>query len=349
MQIFYMSLIAFFIIAIVISIIIMKITYNSEIEFKKISEKISDGYIILTKNLKITNYNKAFLKFMNLKEKDIKRKNLRIVLNKMGLKENDKKQILEALENIEEQKKTNFIVKRKHRTYKFEIMNLVDNDIFMRYVILIKDITQNYNAIENLKSNQELLANRERFATLGGLISGIAHSLKSPIFAITGELEGFIDLAEEYKESSGDESVSVEDHKEIIKEMREWLQKMKEQMEQISDAITAIRSQIVVLNSDEEIAFTIEDLVKYVNIIMKNTLKQKLIILNFTVKVPGDTEIKGNFNSLVQVINNLILNSIDSYKGKTNEIIEIVIDEEDKNLIISVMDNGCRNSKRYKA
>ena len=122
--------------------------------------------------------------------------------------------------------------------------------------------------------------------------------------------------------------------------MREWLGKMKEQMEQISDAITAIRSQIVVLNSDEEVTFTIEDLIKYVDILMKNTLKQKLIILNFTIKVPVSIEIKGNFNSLVQVINNLILNSIDSYEGRTNETIEIVIDKEDNNLVISVIDNG---------
>ena len=174
----------------------------------------------------------------------------------------------------------------------------------------------------------------------GGLITGIAHSLKSPIFSLTGELEGFIDLVQEYKESSEDKTVSDEDNKEIVKDMREWLGKMKEQMEQISDAITAIRSQIVTLNSDEKVSFTIEDLVKYVDILMKNTLKQKLIILNFTIKVPLSIEVKGNFNSLVQVINNLILNSIDSYEGRTNETIEIVIDKKDNNLVISVIDNG---------
>lgn len=175
----------------------------------------------------------------------------------------------------------------------------------------------------------------------GGLITGIVNSLKSPIFAITGELEGFIDLAKEYKESSGDEKVSEEDHREIVKEMRDWLEKMREQMESISDAITAIRSQIIILNNDEKTSFTVEDLVKYIEIIMKNTLKQKLIILNFTIKVPQKTtEIKGNFNSLVQVINNLILNSIDSYQGKTNQTIEIIIYKENDNLIISVVDNG---------
>ena len=123
--------------------------------------------------------------------------------------------------------------------------------------------------------------------------------------------------------------------------MKEWLEKMKEQMEIISDAITAIKSQIVILNNDEKTVFSVDELVKYIDILIKNTLKQKLIILNFTIKVPKDlTMIKGNFNSLVQVINNLIMNSIDSYEGKTNQIIEVVIDKKENNLIISVIDNG---------
>ena len=123
--------------------------------------------------------------------------------------------------------------------------------------------------------------------------------------------------------------------------MKEWVEKMKEQMEIISDAITAIKSQIVILNNDEKTVFSVDELVKYIDILMKNTLKQKLIILNFTIKVPKDlTMLKGNFNSLVQVINNLIMNSIDSYEGKTNQIIEVVIDKKENNLIISVIDNG---------
>ncbi len=262
------------------------------------------------------------------------------MLNRINFKQSDKVKILKNLENIEKNKNIKLIIKSKSKTYEIEIMNLVDNDIFMRYVVIIKDVTQNYKAIEELKENQETLATRERFATLGGLITGIAHSLKSPIFTLTGELECFINLVEEYKSSCDDPSVSDEDNKEIVKDMREWLNKMREQMEQISDAITAIKSQIVTLNSDEDIYFTIDDLVKYVDILMKNTLKQKLTILNFTIKVPKSMEIKGNFNSLVQVINNLIVNSIDSYEGRTNEIVELVIERENNNLIISVIDNG---------
>ncbi len=36
----------------------------------------------------------------------------------------------------------------------------------------------------------------------------------------------------------------------------------------------------------------------------------------------------GNINSLVQVINNMISNSIQSYNGRTNENIDLSLDEK---------------------
>ena len=81
---------------------------------------------------------------------------------------------------------------------------------------------------------------------------------------------------------------------------------------------------------------------------MKNTLKEYLIVLQFTVRVSKKFEIKGNLNALVQSINSLIMNSVASYQGKTNQTIEIVIDKdkEKSNLTISVIDTGSGIPKR---
>lgn len=166
MQVLYILTAILFAIGLIVSIVIMKIIYDSELKLKKVSEKISDGYIILNKSLKVTNYNKAFLKFTNLQEKDVHKKNIKTFLPKTSFKETDKEKIYDALNNIENKKIIKFIVNKKSKIFEFEIMNLVDNDVFMRYVILIKDVTQNYKAVEALKENQEILANRERFATL---------------------------------------------------------------------------------------------------------------------------------------------------------------------------------------
>lgn len=116
---------------------------------------------------------------------------------------------------------------------------------------------------------------------------------------------------------------------------------MKEQMEYISDAITAVRSQVVTLNDEEDGTFTVGELVKYIDILMKNNLKQSLTILNFTFKVNKNLEINGNLNALVQIVNNLIMNAIDSYDGKPNQVVDVVISKTKSNILeISVIDTG---------
>ena len=174
------------------------------------------------------------------------------------------------------------------------------------------------------------------------MFHGLIHSLKSPIFALSGEVEQIEEYIEEYATSIGDKMVTVKDHQEIAKDMFEWLDKMKVQVENISDSINAVRSQVITLNEDpEKDTFTVEELVKCVDILTKNILKQYLTILNFTVRVNNQKEIKGSLNLLVQVINNLIINSIESYKGKTNQVINILINEVNGKLEISVIDTGC--------
>ena len=129
--------------------------------------------------------------------------------------------------------------------------------------------------------------------------------------------------------------------------MDNWLNKMKEQVENISDSITAIRSQVVTLNNEDgENTFTVNELVKYIDVLMKNTLKEYLVVLSFTLRLPKNFEIQGNLNSLVQAVDNLIMNSIESYHGKTNQIIEVVIEKKEKKLAISVIDTGCGIPKR---
>lgn len=164
---------------------------------------------------------------------------------------------------------------------------------------------------------------------------------------MSGEAQGINNLISEYQESIGDKTVTVQDHYEIANDITNILEKMKEQVENISDSITAIRSQVVTLNNeDEKDSFTISELIKYVDILMKNTLKQYLIILQWTSRVSKNLEINGNLNSLVQAINNLIMNSIESYHGRKNQTIDVIIEVKDKKLAISVIDTGCGIPKR---
>lgn len=202
----------------------------------------------------------------------------------------------------------------------------------------IQDITRNY--VDQIHDNQNMLMERERLASLGQLIGGIAHNLKTPIMSISGAAEGLTDLVKEYEASVGDPEVTVQDHHDIAKDMKDWIDKIRSYTEYMSDVITAVKGQAVTMSEEQAISFTLDELVKRVNILMKHELKNALVELNVSMKTDERTVLKGNINSLVQVINNMVSNAIQSYNGKPDNKIDLIISKEDNNVIISVKDYG---------
>ena len=97
----------------------------------------------------------------------------------------------------------------------------------------------------------------ERLASLGQLIGGIAHNLKTPIMSISGAAEGLNDLIKEYDASIDDPEVTPADHHDIAKDMFTWTDKIKTHTEYMSDVITAVKGQAVTLSADEQMAFTV--------------------------------------------------------------------------------------------
>ena len=208
--------------------------------------------------------------------------------------------------------------------------------------------------IEEINNNKDRLMEKERLATLGQMIGGVAHNMKTPIMSIAGATDGLEDLITEYRQSIGDPEVSVEDHLEISNEMDTWVKKIKSYNSYMSDIITTVKGQAVNMNEqDDNQVFTIKEMLTRIQILMRHELKVNHI--NFVVnnQLPDTTKIIGNINSLIQVINNLISNSIQSYPViKENSLdvskevdinkrpIYLNIDSKNDNIVISVEDKG---------
>ena len=212
------------------------------------------------------------------------------------------------------------------------------------------NLTQGFtkNNIDQLQSNQTMLMEKERLASLGQLIGGIAHNLKTPIMSISGAAEGLSDLVKEYNISIDTPQVTKEDHHEIAKDMSEWIAKIRTHTEYMSDIITAVKGQAVNLANEDDISFTVGELLKRVNILMKHELKNAIVYLNITMKVDENLVLKGDVNSLVQVINNMISNSIQAYNGKPEQKIDLIVEKNNNNLSISIKDYGSGMPKKVK-
>ena len=208
---------------------------------------------------------------------------------------------------------------------------------------IVQDLNMQY--INQIKDNQDMLMEKERLASLGQLIGGISHNLKTPIMSISGAAEGLTDLINEYDASIGDPEVTNDDHHAIANDMREWITKIHSYTAYMSDIITAVKGQAVNLSENENNAFTVDELFKRVNILMKHEISNASLTLTLDVQVPSATTLVGDINSLVQVVNNLITNAIQSYNGRKGEEIKVLAKKLDNNLIISVIDHGCGMTK----
>ena len=123
---------------------------------------------------------------------------------------------------------------------------------------------------------------RERLASLGQLIGGIAHNLKTPIMSISGAAQGLTDLVKEYDLSVGDSDVTIDDHHAIANDMSEWINKIKSHTEYMSDVITAVKGQAVTLSEEQIVSFDVEELVKRIDILMRHELKNALVFHKFS-------------------------------------------------------------------
>lgn len=340
----YVTPITFTITIICCAIAIFKFQFLNvtPIALQKIVDRISDGYVVLDDNNVITDFNKTFLDIFKLSSDDIRSKNFIRFLQQRKISDQVVEKISKSIKKANSTETTvsfeqQFVEIRKY--FRIEITPINSDNNSLGTLFLLKDITQHKEDMETIKNNQDILMERERLAGLGQLIGGIAHNLKTPIMSIAGATQGLENLIKEYDESIDDPLVNSQDHHDIAKDMEAWIPKIRAHLEYMSDIITTVKGQAVAsLSTDDSEEFSISELVKRVNILMKHELKNAYIYLNILMKVDENTVIDGNVNVLVQVVNNIISNAIQAYDGKHDQNIQFEISQKENNMIFSITD-----------
>lgn len=311
------------------------------IALQKIVDRISDGYVVLDESNTVIDFNKTFLEIFKLSPEEIRSEDFIKFLQKKNMNKRTVSKIEKELKRANEAEVT--ITFEQHFSYikkyfKIEITPINIDNTSLGTIFLLKDITQHKQDMETIRNNQDVLMERERLASLGQLIGGIAHNLKTPIMSIAGATEALEELIKEYDESIDDPLVNSQDHHDIAKDMESWIPKIRAHIEYMSDIITTVKGQAVALSNDKTMSFTIGELIKRVNILMKHELKNAYIYLNILMKTDENLVLKGDVNALVQVLNNMITNAIQAYNGVRDKNIELEVNKKGNDIIISLTD-----------
>lgn len=313
------------------------------IAMQRIVDRMSDGFLVINEDNVITDFNQTFLKTFNLSDDKVRNTNFLTLIKYTDFKQDDIDKMINILDNCKTdtgtyQFKKDFKINDKY--FNIEVNGIFSKNSFLGNLVLLKDVTQHILDMKTIEDNQSMLMEKERLASLGQMIGGIAHNLKTPIMSIAGATEGLTDLTKEYDISIGDPTVTNEDHHAIVKDMNEWIDKIKEYTEYMSNVITAVKGQAVNFADETSDSFTINESIKYIDVLMKHELKNALVSLNVDIQTDPNISIKGNINSFVQVINNLISNAIQAYSNQTNKVIDFIITKKNNNIQFIIQDYG---------
>ena len=314
---------------------------TTPIALQQIVDRISDSYVVLNYNYEISDFNQTYITTFKIKDsKKIRGQDFLAILDQNSIDTTDFVNSIEKIKGTEQTESFKCYINQLNKYFRVEITSILAEKQLIGILILFKDISQHQKDMQIIQENQSQLIEKERLASLGQMIGGIAHNLKTPIMSISGAAEGLKDLANELDNSIGNPIVTNDDYHEIANEMKSWIAKIKNYSEYMSDVISAVKGQAVNFTNDEEINFTIVELIKRVDILMKHELKNALVYLNISVKTDENTIIKGDVNSLVQIINNMLSNAIQAYNGKPEQTIELIVTKDESNCIITIQDHA---------
>jgi len=292
--------------------------------FQNLLDATMEGIIISDINKKILDINKSGVELLGCRHKTeiIGRK----LFNFVPSYEEANLNVILA----EDKNKTHEMVFQKKNGEVFPTLasgkNIIRNGIKLR-ISTIQDLTQ-------IKDKEKLLLEQSRLAQMGEMISMIAHQWRQPLGAISSAV-----FSVQTKLALGKFDL---DKKEGVNQLLEFLEKkhgsINQYVEFLSATIDDFRNFFKPDKSKESIMVTIP--IHRALQIVKSSLESKGIYLetNFDCNEAVDMY----QNEMMQVILNILKNAEDNFMEKSIEKPKIVISTylEDKNYVISLLDNG---------
>lgn len=224
------------------------------------------------------------------------------------------------------------------RYYMIDITPLFTDGEIVGFVIFFKDVTKLKDSMQRLHNSTARLMEQERLAFLGQMMGGISHNLKTPIMSISGSASSINLLVDEAEKSLGDPEVTEADYREIIAETKEWTSRIQEACAYMSDIITAVKGQAANLSTTDAADFSMDDVMKRCILLLRHELVGNKCTVEVKNTAP-EALLHGDINSMVQVINNLIGNSIDAMKPHGG-VINVEIFTDANGMTILVRDHG---------
>jgi len=287
---------------------------ESEEQYKNLFEDANAGIITLDLDHQITSVNRKFEKLVERNRKDLIGKNIHDIFEVI-----DEEQYQDTFKNLLNDKDPLSYEVKIQTPKGTRILDV--NSSYIYYKDELEGIQQIYRDVTEKKFYQDQLLQTEKLASLGELMSGVAHELNNPLSIIFG----FSELL--YKEKGLEPNI---------------LRKV----EKIFDA--SLRGKKIIENL---LRFAREKQLEFSKIDVNKIIDDTIEIRDYDLKVNNIRVIKnfkkelpliyGDPNQLQQILLNLINNSYDAIReaGKKGKI-EIKTHVKNNAILIEITDDG---------
>lgn len=189
------------------------------------------------------------------------------------------------------------------------------------------DITQKIVAEEALAKQKTIAQHHAKLASIGQLAAGVGHEINNPLAIIAGYLSA-IELKYEKEEEAAPEFLSV------------YLKKINFAVERIAKIVKGLRSFSRM--DDHDISdFSPYEAIQESIYLIDEIYKKDGINISLDSRVSEAKMISGNRGNFQQMLMNLLSNAKDAVLKSQQKNIEIILNETNNILEITIKDSGC--------
>ncbi len=195
-------------------------------------------------------------------------------------------------------------------------------------------------SLDKLTIAQASLVESEKMASLGGLVTGIAHEINTPLgVAITA-----VSLAKESIDKLKDNLSNNTLTKKQLAQYKEGVEKSTELIESNLNRTAHLVDnfkQIAIDHSDESLrSYNLREYINKVLVSLKSVFKENSH--KITVQCDADINIYGTPSDITQIMTNLIMNTFKhGFEHMNNGDIAIEVQKKEQNVTFTYTDSGC--------
>lgn len=278
-------------------------------------------------------------------------------------------EIIEVTNNIDSKKLDNIELEySKKEKSEFDILKKTFNDMFFRLkksykelnVTNKKNIDLNKNletkvesrtsalkesnselekTILNLNKTKDKLVESEKLASLGSLVSGVAHEINTPIGIGITSATHLIRLTNKITKDYKSDAMTEDDFISYLDASNNLGNLINNNLQKTANLIQSFKKISIEKLDEEKILLNLNSYLSNIVLVLSSRLSSK----NITVQIHCDKDLEAFIykESLNQVMYNLILNSIKhGYKDSNSGEISIYIEKEKEQLRLIYIDDG---------